>query len=232
MNEKTIILIPARYASSRFPGKPLAELNGVPMIRRVYERCKHSGLETCVLTDDMRIANQVSQENVYYDTRHYSNGTERCAGAIQSNRFDNYEHIINVQGDMPDVTVDMINHTSDLLQKHSLATLFSELSHQEKNNPNTVKMINTNALADGSHKALWFGRGFSGYGSHHLGIYGYNRKILKKYLDMKPPPEETQENLEQIRWLKHGIDIHAKNVIFSGIEINSPEDLESWHKKN
>lgn len=106
----TAILIPARYGSTRYPGKPLAMLDGIPMIRRVYDACIASKLPTYVLTDNKTIAQciQSAGGNIHIDSADYSNGTERCAGAIRSHKFDEFDCFINVQGDMPDVTAEMM----------------------------------------------------------------------------------------------------------------------------
>ncbi len=110
MKKKTAILIPARYGSTRYPGKPLAMLDSVPMIKRVYDACTASKTPTYVLTDNKTIAQCIKSTggNVYIDSKDYANGTERCAGAIESKLFDQYDQFINVQGDMPDVTLQMI----------------------------------------------------------------------------------------------------------------------------
>lgn len=229
--DATIIMIPARYASTRFPGKPLVSLGGISMIQRVFNTCMSSGIETVVLTDDKRIADVLPTENVYFDTAEYENGTERCAGAIRSDRFSKYKKIINVQGDMPDVTLDIIKSIDKALNLSNIVTVFTDLPEQEQNNPNTVKMIHS-VKSLGLYKSLWFGRGFTGYGAHHLGVYGYRRSSLEKYTNLPVTDEENLEKLEQLRWLKSGLDIYASSVIFDGMEINTPEDAELWNKKN
>lgn len=229
--EPTVIMIPARYASTRFPGKPLVSLGGIPMIRRVFDTCVSSGIDTIVLTDDKRIADILPTENVYFDTAEYANGTERCSGAVRSDRFSKYKKIINVQGDMPDVTLDIIKSIDKALNLSNIVTVFTDLPEQEQNNPNTVKMIHSVEML-GRYKSLWFGRGFTGYGTHHLGVYGYRRSILENYINLPVTDEENLEKLEQLRWLKSGLDIYASSVIFDGMEINTPEDAELWNKKN
>ena len=103
--KSTAILIPARYGSTRFPGKPLELLDSVPMIRRVADAARESGLPVYVLTDDQRVANCVNDAyTVLIDETDYDNGTERCAGALKQDYLDKYDTFINVQGDMPDVT--------------------------------------------------------------------------------------------------------------------------------
>ena len=119
----TAIVIPARYDSTRFPGKPLCMLDGKTMIERVYERCKESGLDTYVLTDNMQIGGIFGWDVCWIDqTKRYENGTERCAGAIDGELLSKYDTFINVQGDMPDVTVEMIEKTEWHL-KHYLSLI-------------------------------------------------------------------------------------------------------------
>ena len=221
----TAILIPARYGSTRLPGKPLIALDNIPMIRRVYERCRKTGLDTYVLTDDMRIFNLFGASNCFIEQVDYANGTERCAGAIKHGFFDKYDRFINVQGDMPDVTVEMIEKCAQQLPYYPVSTVYTEMPEKEQNNPNSVKLVR------GEDKALWFGRGMIGYGDWHLGVYGYRRDALNWYPSMRVTQEETVEQLEQLRWLKNGWQIGCSHVQFDGIEINSPEDVDAWHKR-
>ena len=222
------ILIPARYGSTRFPGKPLISLDNIPMIRRVYERCRKTGLDTYVLTDDMRIFNLFGPSCCWIEEIDYANGTERCAGAIKHGFFDKYDRFINVQGDMPDVTVNMIEKCAESLSyNYSVSTVYTDMPDEMQNDPNLVKMIHAYP-----NQALWFGRGITGYGEWHLGVYGYKRDALVAYPNLKVTQEETVEQLEQLRWLKGGWQIGAQSVYFNGIEINSPEDVEAWHQKN
>ena len=109
------ILIPARWGSKRFEGKPLCDLDGLPMIRRVHDMCAASKIPTFVLTDDVRVANAINDRcTVIIDKREFNNGTERCAGAIQTDFLKKFDTFINVQGDMPDVSGKMINEISDM----------------------------------------------------------------------------------------------------------------------
>ena len=222
----TAILIPARYASTRLPGKPLHLLNGVPMIKRVYDAAKATGYDTFVLTDDMRIFNLFNVDNCWIEETNYENGTERCAGAIANDFFSKYEQFVNVQGDMPDVTLEMVMKCVDLLKEYSVSTVYTTMREEEQNKPNSVKCVHA------SDYALWFGRGMTGYGSWHLGVYGYRRKSLETYIKMEVPTEERVEKLEQLRWLKNGWQIGINHVQYNGVEINSPEDVLLWQYKN
>jgi 3-deoxy-manno-octulosonate cytidylyltransferase (CMP-KDO synthetase) len=224
------ILIPARYNSTRFPGKPLAMLDNVPMIKRVYDACVASKIPTYVLTDDMRIYNMFGADKCWIEEESvasYANGTERCAGAVAKwNKLDQYNYFINVQGDMPDVTAYMIQQTEWHLKHYSVTTMFTEMPPCMQEDVNTVKMIRA------GDQALWFGRGMTGYGDWHLGIYGYRRHALEMYTNLPVEQEEEIEKLEQLRWLKSGWQIGCLSVQYNGTEINSPEDIETWHTKH
>ena len=220
------ILIPARYASTRLPGKPLIELDGVPMIKRVYDACIASKIPTYVLTDDTRIAQVFKNTSVIIDDTPYENGTERCAGAIKLDYMQKYDQFINVQGDMPDVTVAMIDQVLWHLKNYSVTTIFTDMPKDKQNDPNSVKMVR------GGDQALWFGRGMTGYGDWHLGVYGYRRNALEMYSGLEVTQEEQVEKLEQLRWLKNGWQIGCLSVQYNGVEINSPEDVEEWHSKH
>lgn len=222
--KSTAIVIPARYSSTRFPGKPLVDLGGKAMIERVYETCKQTGIDTFVLTDDMRIGRIFGWEVCWIDQEiPYENGTERCAGAIHGDLLSKYTHFVNVQGDMPDVTEEMIDKCVWHLKHYPVTTVCTQLPEQQKQDPNTVKVVRS------ADKCLWFGRGFTGYGEWHLGVYGYRRNPLEFYSSMNVTTEESVEQLEQLRWLKGGWDIGCLPVEFSGIEINTPQDAEKWN---
>ena len=225
---KTAILIPARYHSTRYLGKPLTMLNGKTMIQRVVETCKLSKFDVCVLTDHKLIAQaaQASGASVYIDTTDYANGTERCAGAIRSRKFNDYDEFINVQGDMPDVTVEMIAKARMALNYYQVGTVFTDMPKEKQGDPSSVKMVRA------GDQALWFGRGMTGYGLWHLGVYSYKKNALECYTNMRIEQEERVEQLEQLRWLKNGWQIGCYSVQFNGTEINTPEDQEEWHKKN
>jgi 3-deoxy-manno-octulosonate cytidylyltransferase (CMP-KDO synthetase) len=227
---KTAILIPARYASTRFPGKPLVELDGVPMIKRVYDACIASKLPTYVLTDDRRIADLMYLDNVPFwidEQDEYANGTERCAGAVKyCPELEQYDQFINVQGDMPDVTLELIDKCQTLLNYYSVSTVYATMPKEMQDDPNTVKCVHA------SEYALWFGRGITGYGSWHLGVYGYKRNALEMYNTLPVPDEERIEQLEQLRWLKNSWQIGINPVYYKGVEINAPEDVDQWHINN
>tara|TARA_B100000035_G_scaffold289307_1_gene275603 strand:- start:398 stop:895 length:498 start_codon:yes stop_codon:yes gene_type:complete len=152
------------------------------------------------------------------------NGTERCMQVIDEKL--QYDRYINVQGDMPDITTDIIKAVEAELQRSDVATAYTPMDFNLRNDPNCVKMIHNRG------RAHWFLRASLTYGDHHLGIYGYNRESKAMYNISKKFPEEDIEKLEQLRWIQNGIKIGVVEVEFDGIEINTPEDLEKWQTKN
>ena len=217
---RTAILIPARLASKRFPDKMLHILDGKPLIQRVFDACRQTDFDTYVVTDSKRIASLVPNHIM---TGEASNGTERCAMAACNL---NYDYYINVQGDMPDVTTEMINTVAEYLKHYSITTLYTDMTEEEQNKPSSVKMVRA------GDQALWFGRGMTGYGDWHLGIYGYRSNVLALYPSLIVTKEEQAEKLEQLRWLKAGWDIGCARVDFNGVEINTQEDIHLWNYKN
>ena len=216
----TAILIPARLDSTRFPNKMLAELNGVPLIQRVYEKCKQSGLPTYVVTPDEGIKELIGKDTILVGDA--ENGTARCALAAD---YINYANFINVQGDMPDITAEIITNVARLLGKYDVVTAYTKMTDEQRNDPNTVKIVHNKKTAK------WFGRGITGYGDHHLGIYGYRNYILNDYKSLEIFPEEEIERLEQLRWIQNDVKIGVVEVEFNGIEINTREDLDKWQKQ-
>lgn len=223
----TAILIPARYNSARFPGKPLTKLADAPMICRVVKACKKSKLPVYVLTDNRLIGSAAASvgAEIWCTETEYANGTERCAGAIKSTLFDKYNQFINVQGDMPDVTIEMIERVKNTVPQTGVATAWTEMKQPLQSDPNTVKLVHNNVFAH------WFGRGMT-YGSQHLGIYGYTRRALSRYPLYNQSQHEDIEKLEQLRWIDNNWRIAVTRVDFDGIEINTPDDAERWNMKN
>ena len=143
----TAILIPARYASTRFPGKMMAKLNGVPLVEHVYNRCAATGLDTYVLTDNQEVYNYLGGGKCLYTTE-AENGTERCMQVIDE--VLQYDRYINVQGDMPDITESIIRAVESELQRSDVATAYTPMDFNLRNDPNSVKMIHSRG------RAHWF----------------------------------------------------------------------------
>lgn len=244
-----IIIIPARYNSSRFPGKPLAMIADKTMIRRVYERAKRATQvrEAFVATDDSRIAEEVLSfgGKVCMTSSHHTSGTDRIAEAIGHLKesglcSDEDSLIINVQGDEPLIDPQMIDSLVELM-KHErdapMATLLKLTdSVEEINNPNVVK-----AVFDKNMYALYFSRSPIPYQRteavyyKHIGLYAYKRDFLGVFTSLHPTPLEQAEQLEQLRALEHGYKIKVAITTSDTIGVDTPEDLkrvEQWIKSS
>jgi 3-deoxy-manno-octulosonate cytidylyltransferase (CMP-KDO synthetase) len=238
MNDlKCIAIIPARYASTRFPGKPLAEIAGRPMIQHVYERVSQSQRvsEVLVATDDWRIEERVRQfgGNVCRTSPNHSSGTDRVAEVALRTEAD---LIVNVQGDEPlidphcvDAAIAPFFEETDLW----LSTLMTaSRDEREWNNPNVVKVV-----VDYRNYALYFSRaplpyyreGFKKDGAglffKHIGLYVYRRKFLNLLPDLVQSRWEKAESLEQLRFLENGYRIKVVEVDYQSIAVDTPEDL-------
>jgi len=231
------VIIPARYASSRFPGKPLAELAGKPMVVRVCERARESGAASVhVATDDPRIAAAVraaGHKFVMTSAAHPS-GTDRIAEAAALLKLQDEEMVVNVQGDEPLIAPALISQVAQMLEKRkeaSVATACHAIHDaQALASPNVVKVV-----LDAGGYALYFSRSQiphprekGGTWYRHAGIYGYRVGFLKRYSVLPTSPLETTEALEQLRVLWHGYRI-AVAVSESAIPpgVDTPQDLEA-----
>lgn len=241
MQPKIITIIPARYASTRFPGKPLAQLGGKAMIQRVTEQAMKYCQRVAVATDDLRILEHVQQLGIeaVMTSPHHRSGTERCLEAYE--RLGAGEEILlNLQGDEPFIQGEQIqsliaSFADEQVQIATLAEpLAPETSNAELFNPNAVKLVRS---ASGS--ALYFSRspiphlrGVSeGWCSQHtyykhIGLYAFRTNILDTLKALPSGVLEQVESLEQLRWLEHGLRIHVALSQQATIGIDTPEDLE------
>jgi len=233
---KTIGIIPARYCSSRFPGKPLADICGKSMIRRVYEASKSASLidEVFVATDDERIATEVRSfgGNVVLTSQGHSSGTSRIAEAVV--HLD-AEIVINIQGDEPFIDGTMIDELADVMKSNNdiyMATMCSRLTEPSTfADENVVKVV-----SDLYGYALYFSRSVIPFPRNaknlkiyeHIGIYGYTRSFLERYIVLEETPLCIAESLEQLKVLEHGYKIFLVETKYahSAFGINTPEDLE------
>ena len=230
---KIIGIIPARYASTRFPGKPLADINGKPMIQHVYERVKKAAnlCDVLVATDDSRIYDCVHAfggKAVMTDSD-LPNGTARCEQAVRLWGGE-ADAVINIQGDEPLLDPVMIDEVAELLREDECATLCRELT-EDFWNPNTVKVVMS---LDGY--ALYFSRSLIPYKRNasslpiyqHIGIYGYRTDFLKKYVSLPSTPLSDAESLEQLKILEHGYRMRVKvtSSRHESIGVDTPEDLQ------
>lgn len=252
---KFLAIIPARYASSRFPGKPLADLGGLPMVQRVYEQAKKVLDTVIVATDDKRIYDCVKTfggEAVMTSSTHTC-GTDRV--------YEAYQHycaisslpvihtetvVINIQGDEPFIQPEQVQALMNCFPTE-IATLVHPFTKddtlEDLQNPNYVKV----AIArESSHinstigRAMYFSRNaipyireagakdWPGYEQHfrHIGMYAYRADVLQKITQLPPSPLEKLECLEQLRWLEHGLTIRVALTNHASIGIDTPEDLQ------
>ena len=232
-------IIPARYASTRFPGKPLADINGKTMIQRVYAQASASGLtEVIVATDDDRIFSHVQAfgGKAVMTGEHHQSGTDRCFEAYKLHDTP-YEYIINIQGDEPFIKPEQIDLVASCFKRPNtqLATLVKKITTEEELfNINAPKVVLSNA-----GDALYFSRQPIPYCRNvpqdiwhkqhtyykHIGIYGYRTDILEQITQLPPSALELAESLEQLRWLENGFKITTALTEFETIGIDSPEDL-------
>jgi len=233
-------VIPARYASSRFPGKPLATILGKSMIQRVYEQAKKSGKlqDVVVATDDDRIFNHVKSfgGNVVMTEPNHPSGTDRCFEAFKKTNKE-YTYIINIQGDEPFIDPSQIDLLANVCDgKTELATLMIPVdSHEVLFDNGEVKITMNN-----KHEALYFSReviphikGVDKKDWHkhfpyyrHVGMYAYRADVLKEITTLVPSSLEKAESLEQLRWLENGFKIKLAITDFDSHCIDTPEDIE------
>jgi len=231
---KVLCVIPARYASTRLPGKPLLLLAGKPVIQRVYERAllAKKPEKVIVATDDARIEAAViafGGEAMMTSPDHPS-GTDRLAEVALN--FPDVDVIVNVQGDEPLIPPEVIDDLAEVFEKEptvQMATVRSKMHEEDYDNPNAVKVVtNLNGFA------MYFSRSLMPYPRKkpddytvykHVGIYAYRRDFLLKFAALPPTPLEKIESLEQLRVLENGIKIKVITNNFEGIGIDTKEDL-------
>jgi 3-deoxy-manno-octulosonate cytidylyltransferase (CMP-KDO synthetase) len=238
---KIIGIVPARFGSTRFPGKPLVDINGKSMIQRVYEQCRQATRLTRLLiaTDDERILNHVKEfggEAIITAPQHQS-GTDRCAEVVEKIGIDQFDVVINIQGDEPYIhpeQIDLLCSTFDE-KETSIATLVKKItSVDELFNHNNVKVI-----LNKKKEAVYFSRLPVPYNRNfpeqewlkystyykHIGIYGYRTKMLLEVSGLAKTNLEITESLEQLRWIENGYVIKAEITSLESIAIDTPDDL-------
>lgn len=240
-----IAIIPARYSSTRFPGKPLALIQGKPMIQRVYEqvmKCKQLS-NVLVATDDDRIEQAVKNfgGHVVMTSENHQSGTERCAEAI-TKLPENFTHVINVQGDEPFIKSSQIDLLCSCFQDQQtkIATLIKTISRNEELfSSHVVKVV-----VDSKKDALYFSRSAIPHhrnamekfwihlGSYykHIGIYGYEKNTLLEIVKLESSELEKAESLEQLRWLSNGYKIRTAETDEETVSIDTPDDLQHAEK--
>ena len=239
MTSRTIGIIPARYASTRFPGKPLAVIMGETMIYRVYNKSIQALDEVYVATDDQRIADEVEGfgGRVLFTAPHHRSGTERCLEAAELLKAQSDDVIVNIQGDEPFIHPEQLAELTALLEDPSvhIGTLVKAFEDRETlMDPNTPKVV-----LDVQGRAMYFSRSpipflrdeqqkpivKSPCYYKHIGLYGYRFAVLKEICLLPASKLETMESLEQLRWLEHGYSIHTAVTKYESRGIDTPEDI-------
>ena len=231
---KFACVIPARYASTRLPGKPLADIAGKPMVQRVYEQVAKAKKPALIIvaTDDQRVFDKVESFGgmALMTLPNHPTGTDRLAEVARHHQ--DVDVIINVQGDEPLIDADVIDQLADLFLEDAdlqMATVASPLLEDEYDEPSAVKVI-CNKQGD----AMYFSRSLIPYPRHafinppmkHVGIYAYRRQFLLDYAKMDPTPAEETESLEQLRALENGYAIRVIKTDKRFVGVDTPEDLE------
>ena len=236
---KILGVIPARYASTRFPGKPLVKINGKTMIHRVYEQAALSNLkEIIVATDDERIFNHVIDfgGKAIMTNSHHQSGTDRCYEASVKSNID-YDYVINVQGDEPFLDPEQINELCSVCDGSiELATQMIQCkNHEVLFDTGEVKIALNN-----SNEAIYFSRSVIPFLKNknekewhlhhsyfrHVGMYAYRKDVLEKITLLSPSKLELAESLEQLRWIEAGYKIKCIETNYDSHCIDTPEDID------
>jgi 3-deoxy-manno-octulosonate cytidylyltransferase (CMP-KDO synthetase) len=244
---KILAIIPSRYASTRFPGKPLINIDGKTMIQRVYEQAKKASCLTQVVvaTDHAQIFDHVTSfsGHVVMTSSSHESGTDRCAEVLekylmQQNQENTFDVVLNIQGDEPFINPEQINELAACFNdpKTEIATLVKEIKTEEElfnpnrpkvdfNKDNFAKMFSRNVIPElpTLKKEDWF-KAHTFY--KHIGIYGYRSHVLAKISKLPQSPLEIKERLEQLRWLENNYAIKIATTEFEAIAIDTPEDLK------
>ncbi|RGS73690.1 3-deoxy-manno-octulosonate cytidylyltransferase [Mitsuokella sp. AF21-1AC] len=230
---KVLCVIPARYASTRLPGKPLKDIAGKPMICRVYDRASEAEkiAAAIVATDDERIYEAVRQHGgkAVMTRKDHPTGTDRLAEVAE--KYPDVDLIINVQGDEPLIEPSLIDELAAAFEEDAalqMATVCTEIQDkEEQENPNNVKVV-----MDKNGYALYFSRSLMPYPRHagtpvykHIGIYAYKRDFLLRYAKMEETPLEHAESLEQLRALENGYRIKVIKTPYRFVGVDTEEDL-------
>ncbi|KAI4322931.1 hypothetical protein L6164_022579 [Bauhinia variegata] len=235
---RVVGIIPARFASSRFEGKPLVQILGKPMIQRTWERAKMATTldHIVVATDDEKIADCCRQfgADVVMTSESCRNGTERCDEALQK-LGKKYDIVVNIQGDEPLIEPEIIDGVVKALQAAPdavFSTAVTSLKPEDADDPNRVKCV-----VDNNGYAIYFSRGLIPFNKSgkvnpqfpyllHLGIQSYDTKFLKIYPDLQPTPLQLEEDLEQLKVLENGYKMKVIKVDHEAHGVDTPEDVE------
>ncbi|MGE7370242.1 3-deoxy-manno-octulosonate cytidylyltransferase [Neorhizobium sp. NPDC001467] len=235
-SDTALVLIPARMASTRLPEKPLADINGLPMIVQVARRAREADVgRVVVAVDDQRVFDTVAAAGfeVVMTRGDHQSGSDRIFEAVQAvDPQGRAQFIINVQGDLPTIEPEVVRASLRPLENPQvdIATLTVEISDaHEKTSPHVVKIVGS-PVSETRLKALYFTRATAPYGEgplyHHIGLYTYRRMALEKFVSLKPSVLEMREKLEQLRALEAGMRIDAEIVHSIPLGVDTPADLE------
>lgn len=235
-SKKVVAILPARWGSTRFPGKPLHVIAGKPLIQHVWERCGRAKTldRVIIATDDMRIAEAAFEfgAEVSMTSPKHQSGTDRVAEVAA--RLRGVSHILNVQGDEPLIEPKLVDKLAKTLLASSrevemitAANVFAP--DEDTANPNAVKVV-----LDANSDALYFSRSLIPFARdaasrvprlRHQGIYGYSANLLQNFVKWKPTALEQTEQLEQLRALEHGVKIRVVITTHASIGVDSPDDV-------
>ncbi|WP_026479249.1 3-deoxy-manno-octulosonate cytidylyltransferase [Ahrensia sp. 13_GOM-1096m] len=231
---KPIIIIPARMASTRLPGKPMADIAGKPMIIQVADRAQEADCGDVLIATDTAEVLEAARDHGYnavMTSADHQSGSDRIFEAF-TNVGGDFDTIINVQGDLPTIAPADIRAVLAPLDnnKCDISTLGVEITDSdEKTNPNVVKIIGS-PIGENLLRALYFSRATAPYGEgplyHHIGLYAYRRAALERFVSLKPSTLEKRESLEQLRALEDGMTIHAAIIDTVPLGVDTPPDLE------
>ncbi|MDR1266878.1 MAG: 3-deoxy-manno-octulosonate cytidylyltransferase [Holosporales bacterium] len=236
----TAVIIPARLASSRLPGKVLEDIGGKPLILNVWERAQQAHVGevyvACAEEEVASVVRGVGGRAVMTDPR-LPSGTDRVWAAVHEveKEMGPLEHIINLQGDLPLVEPVLLQEVLPLLEKEpraDMATLAASIPPGDirREQPQVVKIALSMTPGESYGRALYFSRSLIPYGpglcAHHMGIYAFKRAALERFVSLPPSPLEQREGLEQLRALEAGMNIFVQMVETVPLEVNTPEDLQ------
>lgn len=233
---RPLVLVPARLAATRLPGKPLADIHGEPMIVHVWRRAVEAGVGTVVVAaDSPEVAEAVvaAGGQAVLTRPDHPSGSDRIHEALEALDPDrDFNVIVNVQGDLPTLDPTAIRACLGPLAdpEVDVATLVAEITREEeKTAPSVVKMVGSE-VSPGRFRCLYFTRATAPTGPgplwHHIGLYAYRREALERFVTLPPSPLELREKLEQLRALEAGMRIDAVKVDVTPLGVDTPEDLE------
>ena len=232
---KVVGVIPSRYNSSRFPGKPLANILGISMIQRVYNQSQKCSLldKVIVATDDKRISFHIKSfgGDVMMTSKNHENGTDRC-GEVIRNLKESYDIVVNIQGDEPFIVPDQITQLVKMFENTNIqiASLAKKIDNYETyidNNKVKVFFDDQNIAKKFERDSKLTEEDFKNLDIHkHIGMYAFRTNILNEIIDLPPTYNEKKLNLEQVRWIENNYSIHIGITEFESFSVDKIEDIE------